>query len=76
MLTFFKSKNVVWVPGIRLKRTRWHSCQQWGWSAIRSGNRLEEFSDYWVLYVCYKNFGFCLHYTPKKRYSLTYKSTN
>lgn len=52
-VTFFKSNQVHWKQGIHLKRARWHSCMQWGWSSINRGEHLARYSDYLVLSVCW-----------------------
>ena len=65
MIHFFRSKNAHWKQGIHLQRAKWHSCMQWGWDAIRSGERLERYSDYFVLTLCWRRFGVCWHWYPK-----------
>lgn len=62
---FFKSRNVKWKQGIRLKRARRHSCMQWGWSSINRGEHLSRYSDYIVLTICWRHFGVCWHFYPK-----------
>ena len=64
-VSFFKSSRVTWPQGIRLRRARWHSCMQWGWTKINSGERLARWADYWVLSVCWRNYGMCWHYYPR-----------
>lgn len=62
---FFKSSSVSWRQGVHLKRARWHSCMQWGWPAIHAGERLAEYCDYWVFYICWRTHGVCWHYYPR-----------
>lgn len=64
---FFKSAHVGgnWRAGVHLTRARWHSCQQWGWPAINSGDRLARWGDYWVLSICWRHYGMCWHYYPE-----------
>lgn len=64
-IMFYKSRNVSWRQGIHLIRARWHSCMQWGWPAINSGQRLARYSDYWVFTLCWRHFGVCWHIYPK-----------
>ena len=47
-IEFFRSSNVSWPNGIHFKRVMWHSCMQWGWPAIESGERLARWCDYFV----------------------------
>lgn len=64
-ISFFKSREVKWKQGIRLKRAHWHSCEQWGWSSINRGEHLARWCDYFVLSVCWRSFGVCWYFYPK-----------
>lgn len=70
-IEFFKSAQVggSWRQGIHLRRARWHSCMQWGWPAINSGERLARWSDYLVLTVCWRTYGACWHWYPRAIHS-------
>ena len=65
---FFKSSKVGgnWRQGVHLQRRRWHSCMQWGWTAIREGKRIERWCDYFVLTFCWRHYGMCWHFYPKE----------
>jgi hypothetical protein len=66
---FFRSAHVHWPQGIRVQKVMWHSAMQWGWPAIRRGERLARWSEYIVLTVCFRRFGMCWHYYPKAIHS-------
>lgn len=48
-LDYFRSNNVSWRQGwVHLQRATWHSCMQWGWPSINSGEHYAEWCHYWV----------------------------
>lgn len=65
---FFKSSNVSWKQGlVRLQRATWHSCMQWGWPSINSGEHFAEWFDYWVLSLRVGSRGVCWQWYPARR---------
>ena len=67
MIDYFRSDKVQWKQGlIQFQRVTWHSCAQWGWPRIDSGERLARWRYYYVLSIKWKNHGVCWQWWPNR----------